>query len=323
MGNRMRSDTIIYLIAGIAVWLLLFLIDLPFIGDLVGVARLFLFAVLVVVPLPLALITSTDELIAPWPLRTAGAVYGPAAVCVVASMLLPPGDLAALLTLPWLLFSGLVALAGLAHFLAHRFSSAPQLCIAAGLLYMPVGGVWFTLSRLGANPLGFGDTIVLLTAVHFHYAGYALPILAGWTGRWLARKVPKSMHLFRYVAAGVVAGMALVAAGITVTALTGSLLLEGAAVAVLALSVLALSALLLRHVLAAVMDPLARLLLLLSALSPFVSMLFALAYVGGRLSGAWQLTITEMIGWHGWLNAAGLVLCGLLAWLLWRPTTQV
>ena len=319
----MRSDTKIYFIAGIAVWLLLFFIDLPFIGDLAEVARLFLFAVLVIAPLPLALITSADEQSAPWPLRAARAVYGPAAVFVVMSMLLPPGDLAALLTLPWLAFTGLVALTGLSRFLAHRFSSAPELCIAAGLLYLPVGGIWFTLSRLGANPLGFGDTIVLLTAVHFHYAGYALPILAGWTGRWLARNAPASMRLFGYMAAGVIAGMPLVAAGITVTALTGSLLLEGAAVAVLAVSVLALSALLLRRVVAAVTNPVARVLLLLSALSPVVSMLFALAYVGGRLSGAWQVTIAQMMGWHGWLNAVGLVLCGLLAWLLWRPTTRV
>src|SRR5262249_55918860 len=162
-----------------------------------------------------------------------------------------PGDLAALLTLPWLAFSGLVALAGLARFLAHRFSSAPELCIAAGLLYLPVGAIWFMLSRFGANPLGFSDTIVLLTAVHFHYAGYALPILAGCTGRWLARNAAASMRLFRFMAAGVVAGMALVAAGITVTALTGSSVLESAAVAVLALSVLTLSALLLRWVVAA------------------------------------------------------------------------
>lgn len=319
----MRSDTKIYFIAGLAVWLLLFFIDLPFIGDLAGVARLFLFAVLVVAPLPLALIASAAERSAPWPLRTARAVYGLGAVCVVASLLLPPGDLAAVLTLPWLAFTGLVALAGLSRFLAYRFSSAPELCIAAGLLYLPVGAIWFTLSRLGANPLGFGDTIVLLTAVHFHYAGYALPILAGWTGRWLARNAPASMRLFGYIAAGVIAGMALVAAGITVTALTGSLLLEGAAVAVLATSLLALSALVLGRVVAAVTNPVALVLLLVSALSPFVSMLFALAYVGGRLSGVWQLTLAQMIGWHAWLNAVGLVLCGLLAWLQWGPTTRV
>jgi hypothetical protein len=319
----MRSDTKIYFITGIVVWLLLFLIDLPFIGDLADVARLFLFAVLVIAPLPLALIASADELSAPWPLRTARAVYAPAAVFVVVSMLLPPGDLAAVLTLPWLAFTGLVALAGLSRFLAHRLSSAPELCIAAGLLYLPVGGIWFALSRFGANPLGFGDTIVLLTAVHFHYAGYALPILAGWTGRWLGRNALASMRVYRCLAAGVVAGMTLVAAGITVTALTGSLLLEGAAVAVLAVSVLALSALVLRYVVAAVTDPVARALLLLSALSPFVSMLFALAYAGGRLSGTWQLTIAQIIIWHGWLNAVGLVLCGLLAWLRWRPTTRV
>src|SRR2546427_2725107 len=38
--------------------------------------------------------------------------------------------------------------------------------IDAGLLYLPVGAVWFIMARLGSQPFGFGDTIVLLTAVH-------------------------------------------------------------------------------------------------------------------------------------------------------------
>ena len=191
----MRTNERMYLAAGFVIWLLLFLVDLPFIGDLSAIARLLLFAVLVVAPLPLALVASADELSTPWPLRVARAVCGPAAYFVAASMLLPPGDLAALLTLPWLAFTALVALSGLTRLLAHRFSSAAEICLAAGLLYLPVGGIWLTLSRYGASPLGFGDTIVLLTAVHFHYAGYAVPVLAGWTGLWLPHNSPSTMHL--------------------------------------------------------------------------------------------------------------------------------
>jgi hypothetical protein len=54
------------------------------------------------------------------------------------------------------------------------------------MLYLPIGGAWLVASRLGIQPLGFGDTIVLLTAVHFHFAGFAAPVLAGLAGRTVA-----------------------------------------------------------------------------------------------------------------------------------------
>ena len=48
--------------------------------------------------------------------------------------------------------------------------------------------------------LGFGDTIVLLTAVHFHYAGFALLLLAGLAGRRLRAGTPVVWGIFRLVA---------------------------------------------------------------------------------------------------------------------------
>ena len=55
--------------------------------------------------------------------------------------------------------------------------------LLAGLVYLAVGGVWTVIARAGLRPLGFPDLIVLLTAVHFHYAGFALPVLAGLVAR--------------------------------------------------------------------------------------------------------------------------------------------
>ena len=59
----------------------------------------------------------------------------------------------------------------------------------AGLVYLAVGGGWTVLAWGGLRPLGFAAPIVLLTAVHFHYAGFALPLLTGLAGRNLPRGV--------------------------------------------------------------------------------------------------------------------------------------
>ena len=74
--------------------------------------------------------------------------------------------------------TGLVALHGLWRLWrgSHRTS---EVCLDAGLLYLAVGGTWTVIARAGLRPLGFPDLIVLLTAVHFHYAGFALLVLAG------------------------------------------------------------------------------------------------------------------------------------------------
>lgn len=93
---------------------------------------------------------------------------------------------------------------------------------------MAIGGLWFTLARLRIQPLGFGDTIVLLTAVHFHFAGFAAPILAGLAGRTLDRS-GSARRVFQFSAVGIVAGTPLVAAGITfspVLALFGALVIS-------------------------------------------------------------------------------------------------
>ncbi|MFL5802073.1 MAG: YndJ family transporter [Roseiflexaceae bacterium] len=310
------------MIGGLA-WLLLFAITLPGDTTTATIARLLLLAVLVVVPLALPLAAPpAGASRAALPHRAALLCQPFAAALVVLALLAPAGIPAALLASGWLLLSGLAALTGLFRLLARRNVRADELCIDAGLLYLPIGAVWLLFNRIGFGPLGFGDTIVILTAVHFHYAGFAAPILAGTAGRRIAAARPALWPLFRLVAAGVIAGIALVAAGITLARFTP--VIEVAAAVLFAASLLALAALVLLVVVPTMRGRLAQTLLAISAASLVVTMLLAGGYALGRFVAGPLIDIPRMVQFHGWLNALGFVLCGLLAWTLTtdhRPPT--
>ena len=297
-------------LAGALAWLFL-LVLLPAEPQTIAlITRLLLLAVLVFVPLALGLVAASRPARAAGHLRLAVYVQPFAAAAVVAAFLLPAGVLAGVLALSWLLFAGIVAFLGLTRLFDHDLHDAAELCINVSLLLLPIGGFWLTMARFGARPLGFGDTIVLLTAVHFHYAGFALLMLAGLAGRRLRSGAPGVWGIFRLVVAGMIAGVPLVALGITF-----SRVLEILAVLLLTSSVLALALLTLIAVVPRLVRRDARALLVISALASVVTMLLAAGYAGGSTIGL-ALTIPQMVLAHGAVNAFGLVLCGLLAWTL-------
>jgi hypothetical protein len=165
---------------------------------------------------------------------------------------------------------------------------------------------------LGANPLGFGDTIVLLTAVHFHYAGFVVSILAGMAGRALVSSTSALRSIFRLAAAGIGMGVPLVALGITF-----SRVLEVAAVFTLAASLVLLALLGIFGVLPRLRSRLARALLAISAAAAIWTMSLSVMYATGAITGH-AITIPQMALAHGAVNAFGLALCGLLAWTIER-----
>ena len=79
---------------------------------------------------------------------------------------------------------------------------------SVGRCTSPSAGRGRCAARAGLRPLGFPDVIVLMTAVDFHYAGFALLVLAG-----ARRRVRGPAAGGRCL--GAVAGVPLVAAGIT------------------------------------------------------------------------------------------------------------
>lgn len=305
-------------LAGGVVWLLLFLVPVLDDGDMGAIARLLLFGPLVLVPLALGLVAvPSRQGKYSRPLTLARILQAPAAACAVASFFVRAEVLAALLVTPWVLFTLCVGLYGLARLLSRGFTRMEETCIAVGLLYLPVGGGWLLLSRLGVNPLGFGDTIVLLTAVHFHYAGFVTPLLAGMAGRTIPHACRDKRLVFRFVSLAVIAGPALVAAGITT-----SPMLELTAVVLLAAGLVALAALMLALA-AQPNGSIPRGLLILSALSPLITMTLALAYGVGEFTGRLVVSVSHMVQLHGWINALGFALCGLMGWLLVMPPARV
>jgi hypothetical protein len=322
------------------------------------IERLLLLAPFVTVPLALlatARAAAGDARPPPVLWRAACVVGPPAAALLAASLRLLPGRTAGALAAPWIATTGILALLGLQRRLRGGVARAlvpfEEACIDAGHAYLAIGGAWLAIERFGLAVLGFGPTIALLTAVHFHYAGFAAPIIAGLAGRTLlagagaaagtaagpastsasaAASSPASasapapsprLRRAYFAAAGAVAlGPPLIAAGITV-----SPLLEVAAAFALAAGLLLFCALLVLRVAPALGragHPVARALLTLAGTALVVTMAAACAYALGEFQGRVYLGIPRMAEIHGAANALGFSLGGLAAFAIVRPAPR-
>jgi hypothetical protein len=265
------------------------------------------FAPLVLVPLGLSLRDASPE---PALHRWGRLAQPAAAALVVASFFREPGAAAAALAAPWLAVSGLLATAALLSLFSRDLRRPDTLCLDAALLCLPVGAGWLLASRFGLTPMGFGEPIVILTAVHFHYAGFTTMLLVGLTGRFLEARPA----LLLPVSCGALLGPPLLAAGITL-----SPALEVAASALVVATLLGysvLAGLLLRPRLRTAAS---RWLLAVSAAAPLVSMAWAGAYALLEFLGSQEIGIVQMARNHGAVNALAFGLCGLLGF--WRATS--
>jgi YndJ-like protein len=161
-------------------------------------ARVFLLAPLVIVPrlLPRVDVPGVARL-AGWP-----AVGAALPLCFAFAM--PAGAPAAVLTAPWILLA-FVALGWTAKDALPRLPRVSNMGAAAAVGFLVVGASFVTVERLGLQPLRFSPTIILLTAVHFHFAGFGLLVIAS----GLARRV----RSFQWAVVGLVAGMPITALG--------------------------------------------------------------------------------------------------------------
>ena len=277
--------------AAFAAWLVLLLLAQAGSIALGPIESLLLLAILVVVPLGLSL-GGTPPIVRY--LQPAGAALA------VLSFCLRPGWQAANLASGWLLVTLLVAADA-----RNSLGSMEEICRLAARLYLPVGGFWLVVSRGGIRALGFQEPLVLLTAIHFHYAGFAAASYAG-AAAGLVGKRP----LYRWAAAGIVAAPPLVAAGFVF-----SLWMKVSAAALTAVRLTILSMLVLQS-LAGAGRGIARALLAVSAGSVVAGMLLECVYAAGEVADAEWISISQMAVTHGVLNGLGFALCGLLGWSL-------
>jgi hypothetical protein len=284
--------------AGVAIWLaacLLFRLPLE--------AVILLYAPLVLVPLGLELIelppiASVETRLLLWVQR----FQIPAAAALAVSFSWPQGLLAAAWAVPWLSVTGLMALLGVLRCRRLGWRLDGEAGVTTAKLFILVGGGWAAISRAGLRPQVFSHAIVLLTAVHFHYAGFVLPLLA-------SRAVPvgQCSRLDRLMLICILGGVPAVGVGISLSP----------QIEVMAAIVLATGCLLLawRQIEIAWSAGNARRLTFaaVSSLSLVSAMALAAIYAIGHFAGREWLDIPTMIRTHGAFNAFGFAACGLAA----------
>lgn len=284
-----------------------------------------------VVPLGVALSADADARgRAPPTARAAAAMIPIGATLGLGSFAVAPGPASAALASGWLLATALVFAAGAARIARRGALPIEELAVDVGHLYLPIGAVWLVASRAGASPMGFREPVVLYTAAHFHFAGFAAPVVAGLVGRELAlRRAPSDRstvtaspavsRAYAVTTSIVLLGVPLVAAGITL-----GRALELPAAVLLSLGMLGTMAwLTLAGFRRLAGGSVTGALLMVAGLALVLSMLLAVVFAATgsatRGAGAPLIPYSTMAAIHGSINAVAFAACGLLAFALRPP----
>lgn len=227
----------------------------------------------------------------------------PSAILLVVAFLIPQGTLPAALATPWVIVTLMIAVSGIRRLRGFRSVGSSTFAAAAGHVFLAVGGLWTWLSRAGMRPMEFSDEIVLLTGIHFHYAGFVLPVILGVIADHCRGRVMPTLVL------GIVAGIPLVGIGIAL-----SPVIEVVAAIWLSACCLILAGFQIRIAVRAA--DIATVWLLISSVSLAAAMILASVYAVGEYFGQGRLTIAMMIATHGLANSLGFAGCGIWGWRL-------
>jgi hypothetical protein len=304
---RPRGSLYLVVLLGAAVWFVLVAGTWSGWPQLGVIELLFLLAPWIVVPLANSLIPSLAETDPPSARHaTLKWIIVAAAALATISFFLPCGVFAASVASAWLLVCAFFALRGLRRLWRHRAHSFSQFCFGAGEAYLVVGGIWLVASRLGLNLVRFQEPIVLLTAVHFHFAGFLSATLAGLTYERLSET--RWSRPLGVALAGVVIGPGLLALAFLVGPKV-----KLAAVILIVLGQVGLASGMVRVALGKV-NPVARALLLFSSGCIVAGMSLAASWALGEYPLQSFVELGRMERIHGSLNAIGFGICGLIGW---------
>ena len=205
--------------------------------------------------------------------------------------------------------AGLLALERIVPMLRRRaLDPLPELAIDVGLLFLPAAAVWLLAARAGMPLAGFEEPVVTFTAAHFHFAGFAAPIILGGVGRMLA-----PTRLYRIATIAVCAGVPLTAIGIATNHVV-----EQISAVLVASGMLSASAILVFFAAKRASSRLGALLFVLSGTTLLLTMTLAATFAltssagrGSSLQGA--VPLQTMIDYHGAANAIFFATAALAA----------
>jgi hypothetical protein len=206
----------------------------------------------------------------------------------------------------WLLVCAAFAGDGLRRFVRSGTKSFTQFCFAVGEGYLLVAGAWLVASRAGLQLLAFHEPIVFLTAMHFHFAGFASAVLAGLTYERFGASRWKTLSMVALLA--VVCGPGIL----------GLAFLLGPKVKLIAALLIALGQLWLAGAMVRVgivaKNGSGRWLLFVAGASVGAGMVLAAVWAIGEYPLQAFVDIRQMAEFHGVLNAVGFAVCGLVGW---------
>lgn len=271
---------------------------------------LFLLAPWVVVPLALSLMPAAQD---NRPSRINERVIRylplPGAALITASFFLKDGPAAGALVCLWLVMAVAFAFDGLDRLARTRFRSFQEFCFAIGEGYALIGALWLLASRLGLQPMGFREPIVLLTAIHFHYAGLMAAVLVGLAASSMRTPLPLRVALLCAVLGPALLGLAFLAGP----------KLRLAAVVLMVIGEYGIAFGTFRVGLASASEIGGQMLILGSA-CVILGMALAAIWAVGEYPLHAFVNLEQMARYHGVLNSFGFGLCSLIGWTLQRKS---
>jgi len=206
--------------------------------------------------------------------------------------------------LGYLFYTLIVACYGCGRFLRRGFSQIEEFMIDAAMMFLSIGGFWTFASITGFNT-GFSPMITWLTAIHFHYASFLLPIFVGLLGRtYKPRYYPLK-------------GTILLAAPIlTAIGITFSVWLELLSVAFYIVGIYAVIILSFKTRLSSLIQTA---LIRISFSGVGLTIIFSLLYAISNSTGLFNVGIPFMLVFHGVTNCLAFGAVGVIGWSLAIP----
>jgi hypothetical protein len=295
---------------GALCWLVLGLLYLAGNAPFGLIELLFLLAPLVVVPLGFELLDGNAQGMRPLALGRVVRVMQPvAAFMAVASFWFPAGRVAGALASGWVWVGAVAGWMAVVDLASGGWRSFNRMVFNVARLDLLIASCWLLVSRLGVTPMGFQEPIVLLTGMHFHYAGFAMALIAGITLHGMGGREGTRGRMLRWIVALVVFVPYLLAAGFVFSAM-----LKLVCSLILAATLLGFAGLQFFSA-ARFRSGVARGLLRTAAGLLIPGMLLVIAYAIGEYRGSYWLAIPQMARVHGPLNGPGFVLLSLVGWI--------
>ncbi|SDD10346.1 YndJ-like protein [Bacillus wiedmannii] len=204
----------------------------------------------------------------------------------------------------WFVYTGIVALFGISRLLERGWKPLEETAIDSAFMYLFLGGFWFFASVAKLSIMHFSSDIVLLTAAHFHYSAFLLPLSAGLIGR----KREKRSKVYDAIMFVIVISPMTVAIGITY-----SRVFEFFAVFLYVCAIHSYGIYVWRTKFNAIS---AKILLIISSSTLMVTIMFSLIYSYGNLKHVMTITIAQMVWIHGVVNGIGVALPAFVGWMI-------